>query len=531
MQFYLVCRGAAEAKKIRLVVEERHQAMPGHEMSRAANGSARAARSEAARPVANDPAIREMVRQGMLKAREKLIDLTLRNAILSFRHSDSSARHVRIVDHGLRHLEETLVAGKALSLAPLQPVEQIPADEDTDAFRAALRKAKTIDTEWLAAEDARRAAGNRRRVRDKVAERALRDRVRAQLNMPPWLPATDPKARAKELGINSSFDLAANARASDKLQTLFFPERLEPKLSTLFSAALALQEDAGISALHCALGFLEWYETEDAPDPAYAPLVLLPVNMEKHIANGEYVFSIAGRDDDVTANVALREKLKRFHAIELPEYDAEEGIEAYLRGVGRVLSNKPRWRVRRWATLGIFSFARQAMWSDLDPERWPTSARPEGHPLLGQIYGDVSATHSETIAPIHDVDLPELEAHAPALVTDADASQLSAVIDAAMRANLVIQGPPGTGKSQTITNIIANALWHGQSVLFVSEKMAALKVVKDRLDHIGLGLFCLEVHSAKASKALVLKAIRERMQSPRMISNARDVEKRARSPR
>jgi len=380
--------------------------MPGHETSRIANGSARAARSEAARPVANDTAIREMVRQGMLKAREKLIDLTLRNAMLSFRHSDSSARHVRIVDHGLRHLEETLVAGKALSLAPLPPVEQIPADEDTDAFRAALRKAKTIDPEWLAAEDARRAAGNRRRIRDKVAERALRDRVRTQLDMPPWLPATDPKARAKELGINPSFDLAANARASDKLQTLFFPERLEPKLSTLFSAALALQEDAGISALHCALGFLEWYETEDAPDPAYAPLVLLPVNMEKHIVNGEYVFSIAGRDDDVTANVALREKLKRFHAIELPEYDAEEGIEAYLRGVSRVLGSKPRWRVRRWATLGIFSFARQAMWSDLDPERWPTSARPEGHPLLGQIYGDVAATHSETIAPVHDVDLP-----------------------------------------------------------------------------------------------------------------------------
>jgi hypothetical protein len=472
--------------------------------------------------VADDPAVRDLIKRNILRAREKLIDLTLRNGMLNFRHSETSARHVRIINQGLGAIEDSLASGKPFDLTPLPPVEQIPADEGTERFRTELRKAKTVDPEWLAAEDARRAAGNRRRLRDKAAERALRDRVRAQLNMPPWLPATDPKARARELSINPSYDLPTNVRADDKLQTLFFPERLEPKLSAMHSTARALQEDAGISALHCALGFLEWYEAEDAHDPAYAPLVLMPVNMEKRIVNGEYVFSIAGRDDDVTANVALREKLKRFHALELPECDSEEGIEDYLRKVSRLLRNKPRWGVRRWVTLGIFSFAKQAMWSDLDPERWPNSARPEGHPLLNDIYGDVVATHSETIAPVHDVDLPELEAHAPALVTDADASQLSAVIDAARGDNLVIQGPPGTGKSQTITNIIANALWHGQTVLFVSEKMAALKVVKDRLDNMDLGQFCLEVHSAKASKALVLKAIRERMECPRMISRANE---------
>jgi very-short-patch-repair endonuclease len=475
--------------------------------------------------VAVDPAMREMVKQGILKAREKLVDLTLRNAMLNFRHSDTSTRHVRIVDQGVRFLEQKLASGDSLDFAPLPPVELIPPDEDTEVFRAAVKKAKAIDPEWLTAEDSRRAAGNRRRVRDKVAERALRDRVRAELDMPPWLAAIEPKARAKELGIEASFDLPNTATAGNKLQTLFFPERLEPKLSALHSAARALQEDAGISALHCALGFLEWYEADDSSDPAYAPLVLLPVNMEKRIVNGEYVFSLLGRDDDVTANVALREKLKRIYALELPEYDLEEGIEAYLKTVTSLLGNRPRWRVRRWATVGLFSFARQAMWSDLDPERWPASTRPEAHPLLGQIYGDVAATHSEIIAPIHDVDRPELESHAPALVTEADASQLSAVIDAAMGKNLVIQGPPGTGKSQTITNIIANALWHGQSVLFVSEKMAALKVVKDRLDHMGLGLFCLEVHSAKASKTFVLKAIRERMQCPRTLSNGQEVER------
>ncbi len=297
-----------------------------------------------------------------------------------------------------------------------------------------------------------------------------------------------------------------------------------PKLSTLHSAARTLQEDAGLSALHCAAGFLEWYETEDSPDPAFAPLVLLPINMEKRIANGEYIFSITGRDDDETVNVALREKLRRLDLV-LPDYDSEAGIETYLGSVAHAVKKRPRWRVRRFATIGLFSFSRQAMWSDLDSESWPAACRPEIHPLLEQIYGDVVGEHSDAIAPVYDVDHPELEQQAPALVTDADASQLSAVIDAASGRNLVIQGPPGTGKSQAITNIIANALWHGQTILFVSEKMAALRVVKDRLDHMGLGAFCLEVHSAKASKTLVLKAIRERMECPRQLFHAQEIER------
>jgi hypothetical protein len=196
----------------------------------------------------------------------------------------------------------TLASGESLDIVPLPPVEQIPRDEDTDAFREGLKAAKEIDAEWLAAEDARRAAGSRRRTKDRVAEQALRDRVRAQLGMPDWRPAIDLRARARELGVDPSYDLpTAGARtqrhhANHTLQTLFFPDRLEPKLSTLHSAARALQEDAGLSALHCAVGLLEWYEPEDAPDPSYAPLVLLPINMKKRLPNGEYVFSIAGRD-------------------------------------------------------------------------------------------------------------------------------------------------------------------------------------------------------------------------------------------
>lgn len=475
-------------------------------------------------------AIAEMVRQGIRKAREKLIDLSLRNGMLNYRHSESSSRHVRVVHQLPSAVVECLASEKSIDLLPLPPVETVPRDEDNDVFRTALKEAKAVDPEWLAAEDAKRAAGNRRRSKDRAAERSLRDRVRKQLGMPEWRAATDPKVRAQELGIDPSYDLKADAKGGDvaagqpKIQTLFFPDRLEPKLSAIHAAARTLQEDAGISALSCAVGFLEWYETDDGPTPAYAPLLLLPINMEKRVAGGEYVFSIVGRDDDETTNVALREKLRQ-HGIELPEYDPEQGAEYYLASVTEAVRNRLRWRVRRWVTIGIFSFSAQAMWTDLDPERWPADARPDGHALLQQIYGDAPVGELNTPAPVHDIDHPDVELQAPVLVTDADASQVSAVIDAAGGTSLVIQGPPGTGKSQTITNIIANAMWQGKSILFVSEKMAALGVVKDRLDHMGLGLFCLEVHSAKASKTQVLHALKARMDAGRIRSNAEEIER------
>src|SRR6185437_704194 len=89
----------------------------------------------------------------------------------------------------------------------------------------------------------------------------------------------------------------------------------------------------------------------------------------------------------------------------------------------------------------------------------------------------------------------------------ADSSQLAAVVASANGHNFVLDGPPGTGKSQTIANMIAHNLALGRRVLFVAEKMAALDVVKRRLDEKNIGEFCLELHSSKTSKIHVLQQL------------------------
>ena len=77
-----------------------------------------------------------------------------------------------------------------------------------------------------------------------------------------------------------------------------------------------------------------------------------------------------------------------------------------------------------------------------------------------------------------------------ALPIRTDSSQLEAIQAASNGHSFVLHGLPGTGKSQTITNIIANALYNGKKVLFVTEKMAALQVVQQRLEaHLVLSVW------------------------------------------
>ena len=55
---------------------------------------------------------------------------------------------------------------------------------------------------------------------------------------------------------------------------------------------------------------------------------------------------------------------------------------------------------------------------------------------------------------------------------------------------------------------MAEAIGHDKKVLFVSEKMAALEVVKRRLDELHIGDACLELHSHKTTKRIVLDELK-----------------------
>jgi very-short-patch-repair endonuclease len=263
--------------------------------------------------------------------------------------------------------------------------------------------------------------------------------------------------------------------------------------------------------LHLSFGFLEWYESDDSDEPRFAPLVSVPVTLDRAPGKGKaFRCELEYSGEDFETNLSLVEKMRRDMGLEIPSLGEDETPEQYFDKFADLLSIKNRWRIRRQLTLSLLDFGKLLMFRDLDPKNWPIDASIASHSLVRELFEGTQASEiirSEEFL----IDDPALQPELPALICDADSSQHSALIDALRGKNLVIEGPPGTGKSQTISNLIAEALAKGKTVLFVSDKLAALQVVRDRLEERGLGAFCLELHSHKTKKGALLKDVGRRI--------------------
>ncbi|WP_163559973.1 DUF3320 domain-containing protein [Halomonas sp. NO4] len=270
--------------------------------------------------------------------------------------------------------------------------------------------------------------------------------------------------------------------------------------------AHTLLQEQGIEVLYLALGFLEWYEDENAHTPRFAPLVLVPVALQRESARAGFTLSFT--DADMGGNLALAARLKQDFRLILPDFDDATLLIDYFGRVEEMIADRPRWRVHAdQIRLGLFSFGKFQMYTDLDPANWPESHDLVAHPQLEKLFETGYREDAERLEASSGHDLlktPE-SLH---LVKDADSSQLEAILAVMDGASLVVQGPPGTGKSQTITNLVGEALARGQKVLFVAQKMAALEVVKSRLDECHLGDAVLELHSHKSNKKAVLDSLR-----------------------
>ncbi len=456
------------------------------------------------------------VRQVIQQYRTKLLDLTSRNPLISFKHSERSRNHIRVIDEIPEFLFNKLVIGKQLSFEPLPDPELTPQDESAPFFVNDLRRAKGEDSKYK--ESLSELGPNASARQKQKIERELRNRVRAKFGWDTFQPTWDPTKRARELGLNPDYELpkmngqTARRHTDSKIQTMFFSDDLERKLSGLRDAARVLEKDAGFNALYCAFGFLEYYESEQAEGKRLAPLVFIPVSLDRVLVEQQYQYFIKTRNEDVTVNVAVAELLKAM-SVDIPAWieneDNENPLGTYLGLIERAISGKRDWKLRRYVTIGLFTFSTLAMYKDLDPQRWPAEAALEQQPVLRTL---IAGAESSNIQYAEDYEIDSLDGPEPLLITDADSSQHSAVVDVLRgKSSQVIQGPPGTGKSQTITNIVSAALNEGLSVLFVAEKMAALEVVKKRLDSAGLEAFCLELHSSKISKTAVTQSLAHRL--------------------
>jgi len=388
----------------------------------------------------------ETIRTRLERSRKELLDLSARNRLINTLRGRSKSRSLEIVDELADEVFRVLVRDK-------KAMSFLPGSESTTEESQDSNNGTSLD---------------------------------------------QPTEEQAESGV-------AGRHSDTRLQTAIASESLQKRLLNIYYDARTFEEEQGVNILYLAMGFLKWYEAPTSDRERYAPLILIPVEIERQNAGSR--FKLKFREEDITTNLSLQAKLlDQEFGVRLPDVAELDDLipSVYFETVRTAIQNQPRWEVLpNDMVLWFFSFAKFLMYRDLDPTNWPGGSALQSHfvlkGLLEEGFGDASPIcgDEDKIDPLISVaDLVH--------VMDADSSQAVAIEEVRRGRNLVIQGPPGTGKSQTIANLIAMAVKENKTVLFVAEKMAALEVVKRRLDKVGLGEMCLELHSHKANKRAVL---------------------------
>lgn len=393
------------------------------------------------------------IRDRLLKERHALLDLSTRNRLLNTPLRTRNNRAIEIVDEKAPEVFRLLSAGRTMTF--------LPGSELSEEERSQLEPEDDVTG---------------------------------------GIPQPD------DLGVDDRG--IASRHADTRLQTRLTSEGLQKRLFDIWYDAQTLEEEQGVNILYLALGLLRWFDADNSDIARHAPLVLLPVRLERSSAADR--FKLKWREEPPSPNLTLQAKMKAEFGFVIEDFSDEDEVDlaAYCARVAETVKSKSRWEVLPDAmVLGFFSFAKFLMYRDLDPENWPADAPIDQRDAIAALLRDGFAESAPLIADGAQLDevISPLELHH---VVDADSSQTVVIAEAAGGRSLVVKGPPGTGKSQTITNIIAAAVARGRRVLFVAEKMAALDVVHRRLQQVGLGPLTLELHSNKVSKRAVLEELK-----------------------
>ncbi|MDR1564693.1 MAG: DUF3320 domain-containing protein [Oscillospiraceae bacterium] len=380
---------------------------------------------------------------------KQLLDLSLRNNLINLRLTSSV---INLLCPNIHQLEDSLFEGKEYSLLPV-PAELKESLRDFDAYKS-------------------------------------------------------------RTGTDILTDVSENEFKQGRIRTTLTEAALNKSVVDIYRKAKNSMEENGANILYLAIGTLHWYESSGSEAPRYAPLILLPLEIVKKSAGFGYV--IRKRDDDPIFNYTLVEFLKTTYGIDLssienmPMDDSGVDVKTIFAAVNHQVMQMSRWGVEETAIISSFSFNKFVMWNDL---RNHSEALQRSKVVRALVNGTADSSFEDAASGLTELEsLDEaLGSYDDSLLTpiSADSSQLQAIYAANLGNSFVLHGPPGTGKSQTITNMIANLIGNGKTVLFVAEKLAALSVVQKRLASIGLDPFCLELHSNKSNKKDILKKLEE----------------------
>ncbi len=448
-----------------------------------------------------------LVLKGINELRNKLIDISKKNKLINYKRPNKS-KNLIIIDESTEFIYNYLlkeekkfqfkfIPDPLISKEDLVKLNEKIAD-NKDKLKEATKNQDEIKKKELFA------------ILDKLEEE------KKELQKQILFTAEE---RANELGFNISKELpkvdlnrsSVEEKYTDYfLQTLHYSNEMEKILISIERDARAIIEETGSSMLYLILGLLKWKEAKNSEEYINSPLIAIPIILNKEKKNNKYEFTLEYSGTGIDTNKSLAEKLNNDYGIILPELTEDTEYCDYLKQVKIVIEYQKDWSLKNEIAIDFFKFDKILMYQDLKEENWQNGIPLSKKDIFIDIFEGKKTSNISMFREEYDIDSNKIANDIP-LVMNADSSQHSAIFDVMSGKNIVIEGPPGTGKSQTISNLIAVLLSKGKSVLFVSEKLAALEVVHKRLNKVGLDDFCLELHSNKSQKVKVLDSIKKRI--------------------
>ncbi|RWB93114.1 MAG: DUF4011 domain-containing protein [Mesorhizobium sp.] len=301
-------------------------------------------------------------------------------------------------------------------------------------------------------------------------------------------------------------------------------QRMERRVRTLYSHSTLYRRDTGIDGLYLGFPFLLMQEAKASTRARIAPVLLWPVRLRPEVGGRGKIAIAFDRDrEEVRLNPAFeallgpdtarrwqdaaREMLGRATVSAAEVMDA---FADFANVQGRRLVALPGKDVRVQVgddqlicagALFHLAYLGQAVMEDL---RQLKAIPPSGTSLETALR---VAEPPERLAP------ERAREHDRYFTAASDPSQEMAVMEARDGPGLVVEGPPGTGKSQTIVNMVADAIGRQKSLLIVCQKQAALEVVRKRLEAEGLGGRIVMINDVNKDRQPTIRAVREQLEA------------------
>lgn len=450
----------------------------------------------------------------------KLLDTSGRNNLISFKHNEKSRTHIRIINVSPEILFRQIINSSKLHFKSILDNKTSPKKRTSLNDLSKEENFEKIEKKnQIYTLPSNKNESSNNSILNKMTINPLK---KSQSNSQSFLEEKSDLNPLKEYAHLHNIDLNYDLYNSliqrkniknKSLQILSHPDSMNVKLNSIYEQFNSSLQETGVNTLYCVFGFLEWFE-KYIPEKKYlSPIILVPLEMERKLQQGKYIYSISGIGEEPIINIALIERFRRDYKILLPLLQEKDSPKTYIEKIKSQLETETRnWCIHYFVTIGHFTFTRLVMYNDLNNRKWIDEKIFLKNSIIKKLLiNDQREVDKPKFAEEYNIDHKSTNDKHTTLVLNADSSQHSAIIDVINGHNLVIEGPPGTGKSQTITNIIAAAFTSKKNILFIAEKVAALEAAKNRLDKVGLGNFCLELYSTKSKKRDVLDSLHKRL--------------------